>query len=45
VRNLAQLVGFGDVVGDAARVPHVNVRVRADDAVAELLWRPVIKAR
>jgi len=37
VGDLAQLVSFGAVVGDAAGVPDVDVRIRADDAVPELL--------
>ena len=37
VRHLAQLLGLRVVVGDAARVPDVDVRVGADDAIAQLL--------
>ena len=37
VRHLPQLVGLGAVVGDAAGLPDVDVRVRAEDAVAQLL--------
>jgi hypothetical protein len=40
VPHLAQLLRLGVIVVDAVRIPDVDVRVGAEDAIAELLLEP-----
>ena len=40
VRHLQQFVDLHVVIGDAVRLEHIHVRVRSEDAIAQLLLEP-----